>query len=185
MAKKSRRGRRAPREVAASRRARLPGAPERPTHPAKTYTSKPVPIAFAGAGHRFSRADLEISGIFHGEASYEGRIFFNNSAADENTPCTIDQGYAGSFHIFGHGGCFGDAGHCDVHEHREAYDFRQPHPLTPAKKRVTVTNALREVARTNQQTTVTIVPVVSATTELCDPHNVFRFEQMRLVTYDP
>lgn len=168
-----------------ARRTRMPGAPERPTQSAKTYTSGPVPVGFAGPGHRFNRADLEISGIFHGEASYEGRIFFNNPGADDKTPCTSDHGYAGSFHIFGHGGCFGDVGHCDLPEHRDPYDLRVPSPLTPAKKRVTVTNALREAARTNQKVTITVVPVVSATNELCDPHNVFRFEQMRVVTYDP
>jgi hypothetical protein len=185
MAKASRRRPRATPEASASRRLPRAGAPRRPKSPAKTYTSKPVPVDFAGPGHRLNRADLEISGIFHGEASYEGRIFLNNPAADQNTPCTLDHGYAGSFHIFGHGGCFGDAGHCEVQGHREAYDFRAPHALTPAKKRVTITNALRAVAQTNQQLTVTIVPVVSAANELCDSHNVFRFEQMRLVTYDP
>jgi hypothetical protein len=185
MAKASRRRPSAKRQPAASRRQPRPSVPTRPQGPAKTYTSKPVPVDFAGPGHRLNRADLEISGIFHGEGSYEGRIFLNNPGADHNTPCTLDHGYAGSFHIFGHGGCFGDAGHCEVQGHRDAYDFRAPHALTPAKKRVTITDAVLKVARSNQQMTVTIVPVVSAANELCDVHNVFRFEQMRLVTYDP
>src|ERR1700730_9488090 len=73
----------------------------------------------------------------HGEASYEGRIFLNNPKADAETPKDLAHGYAGSFHIFGHGGCLGDVGHCEVSQHnRESYDFRSPHPLTPAKKRV-------------------------------------------------
>lgn len=185
MAKASRRRPRATREAAASQNRPLTGTPRRPKGSAKTYTSKPVRVDFAGPGHRLNRADLEISGIFHGEGSYEGRIFLNNPGADQNTPRTLEHGYAGSFHIFGHGGCFGDAGHCEVQGHRDAYDFRAPHALTPAKKRVTITNALLKVAQGNQQATVTIVPVVSAANELCDTHNVFRFEQMRLVTYDP
>lgn len=162
------------------------GVPKRPTTPAKTYTSKPVPIEFAGPDHRYTRADLEIDGIFHSEASYEGRIFLNNPTANQDTPRTPDKGYAGSFHIFGHGGCLGDPGHCEVNEHnREAYDFRQPHPLTPAKKRVTVTNVLREIAKTNKAVTVTVVPVVTAANELCDTQNVFRFSDMKFVTYNP
>jgi len=161
------------------------GVPTRGTHPAKTFTSKEVPIDFAGPDHRYTRADLEIEGIFHGEASYEGRIFFNNPKADEKTPRTLENGYAGSFHIFGHGGCLGDPGHCEVNEHnREDYDFRPPHPLTPAKKRVTVTNALREVAKNNKTVTVTVVPVVTAANELCDTDNVFRSENMKFVTYN-
>ena len=59
----------------AVRRTRTLGVPRRGTRPAKVFTSRPVPIDFAGPGHRYVRADLEIDGIFHGEASYEGRIF--------------------------------------------------------------------------------------------------------------
>jgi hypothetical protein len=162
------------------------GVPTRGKHPAKTYTSKPVPIDFAGPEHRYVRVDLEIYGIFHGEASYEGRIFFNNPEASESTPRTPENGYAGSFYIFGHGGCLGDPGHCEVNEHnREDYDFRAPHPLTPAKKKVTVTDRLREIAKSSKTATITVVPVVTATNELCDDDNVFRFENMRLVSYDP
>ncbi len=175
----------APKESSGPRRARTLGVPARAARPAKTFTSKPVGIEFAGPEHRFARADLEISGIFHGEASYEGRIFLNNPSADASTPRALENGYAGSFHIFGHGGCLGDPGHCEVNEHtREAYDFRPPHPLTPAKKRVTVTNALREVAKHSKEATVTIVPVVTAANELCDTENVFRCEDMRFVTYN-
>ena len=66
---------------------------------------------------------------------------------------------------------------------REFYVFRQPHPLTPAAKRVTVTDALREAARTNRQLTVTIVPIVTAANSLCNQEDVFRFEGMKFLTY--
>jgi len=79
----------------------------------------------------------------------------------------------------------GDPGHCEVNEeNREAYDFRSPHPLTPAKKKVTVTNTLREIAKTNKTATITVVPVVTATNELCEDVDVFRFENMRFVSYN-
>ena len=32
-----------------------------------------------------------------------------------------DPSYAGSFYIFGHGGCFGDVGHCDVPTSRDSW----------------------------------------------------------------
>src|SRR5207245_2838868 len=67
------------------------------TTPSKTFSSQRVPVDFAGPDHRSNRIDLEIYGIFHGEASYEGRIFFNNPNADRNTPKTPEYGYAGSF----------------------------------------------------------------------------------------
>lgn len=157
----------------------------RPTTAAKTYTSKPVSVEFAGPIHRFQWADLEILGIDHSQASYEGRVFLNNPKADAKTPRTIDQGYAGSFYIFGHGGCFGDVGHCEVGGQRGPYDYRDPHPLVPTQARVTVTNTLRQLAKTNSEVTITVVPVVTAANELCDTTDVFRFEQMRFLTYNP
>jgi hypothetical protein len=166
-------------------RRRTLGVPGRGTRPAKIFTSKPVSIEFASPEHRFSRADLEINGIYHGEASYEGRIFLNNPGATEQTATTSENGYAGSFHIFGHGGCLGDPGHCDVHEDaRDPYDMRFPHPLTPAKKHVTVTSTLREIAKTAKTVTVTVVPVVTAINELCDQEDVFRCEDMHFNTYN-
>jgi tyrosinase len=149
------------------------------------FTSAPVGIEFAAPGHRLNRADLEIEGVFHGEVSYEGRVFLNNPKADANTPRTLENGYAGSFHIFGHGGCLGDPGHCEVRGHRERYDFRPPHPLTPTRIRVTITKALQEIAKTAKEASVTIVPLITAANELCDTQNVFRCEGMRLVSYDP
>ena len=167
-------------------RRRTLGVPDRGTRPAKIFTSSPVSIEFAGPEHRYYRADLELDGIYHGEASYEGRIFLNNPGATEQTATTSDNGYAGSFYIFGHGGCLGDPGHCEVHEDaRDPYDMRYPHPLTPARKYVTVTNTLREIAKTAKTITVTVVPVVTAINELCDPENVFRCEDMHFITYDP
>ena len=181
---------RAPRKPARSKpaprgRARGLGVPKRGTGAAKTFTSSAVGLDFATPEHRYRRADLEIHGIFHSEASYEGRIFFNNPKADDKTPKSLEHGYAGSFYILGHGGCLGDPGHCEVNEHnREDYDFRNPHPLVPAKKRVTVTKALREAAKTSKQLTVTVVPIVTAANELCDTHNVFRCEKIHFVTYN-
>ena len=161
------------------------GSPRRPRGPAKTFTSQPIPVDFASSRHRLTRADLEISGIFHGESSYEGRIFFNNPKATAATAKTARSGYAGSFHIFGHGGCLGDPGHCEVNEHnRDAFDFRYPHPLTPARKRIDVTKALQEAAKRGRTVTVTIVPVVTAANRLCDTVNVFRCENMQFVTYN-
>jgi tyrosinase len=172
------------RRTRAAKRPAALGVPRRAERPAKTYTSKPVRIDFAGPEHRFARADLEIHGIFHGEASYEGRVFFNNPQATEKTPRDRAHGYAGSFHIFGHGGCLGDPGHCDVHDHRDPYDFRTPHPLTPATKRITVTDVLRALAMTAKEVTITVVPVVTAANELCDTSNVFRFGEMKFITYN-
>lgn len=151
----------------------------------RSHTSPPVDVGFAGPGHRVNRIDLEVDGIYHGEASYEGRVFLNNPKATLDTPRTQEAGYAGSFHIFGHGGCLGDPGHCEIRDHREKFDFRPGHPLMPRKVRVNVTRTLRAIAETSAQVTITIVPVITAANELCDKTNVLRFEGMRLVGFNP
>jgi hypothetical protein len=156
----------------------------RPTTPANTYTSKPVSIEFADPSHRFTSADLEILGIDHSQSSYEGRVFFNNPKANADTPMTLDQGYAGSFYIFGHGGCFGNVGHCDINKPLDAYDHRSPSPLTPTLARVPVTDALKQYAKSTSKISITIVPVVSAANDLCDIKNVFHFDQMRFLSYN-
>jgi hypothetical protein len=152
----------------------------------KAFTSKLIDVSFAGPGHRANQVTLELDGVFHGEASYEGRVFLNNPKATAETPRTQDNGYAGSFHIFGHGGCLGDPGHCEVRDHnREKYDRRPGHMLTPTKTRVDVTRTVQAIARTKPEVSVTIVPVITAANELCDKENVLRFEGMRFVSYNP
>jgi len=152
----------------------------------KVYTSPPVKVDFAGPDHRTNRVDLELDGVYHGEASYEGRVFLNNPAATADTPRSAESGYAGSFHVFGHGGCLGDPGHCEVHDHdRELLDLRPGHPLTPLKTRVNVTKTLQAIASTKPEVSVTIVPVITAANDLCDKENVLRFEGMRFVSYNP
>src|SRR5215213_2955245 len=104
--------------------------PQPPLDRAKIYVSDPIALDLESMENRFYRADLEIYGLEHGGASYEGRVFINNRNANQETPKTAENGYAGSFYVFGHGGCFGDPGHCDVSEHRREYDLRLSHPLT-------------------------------------------------------
>ena len=150
---------------------------------ATTYTSPEFDLALLDEA--FDRADIVFHGVDHAGPSYEARVYLNNPKATEDTPLEPDAGYAGSFHIFGHGGCLGDPGHCDVHEDaRDPYDMRFPHPLTPAKKHVTVTSTLREIAKTAKTVTVTVVPVVTAINELCDQEDVFRCEDMHFNTYN-
>jgi hypothetical protein len=152
----------------------------------KIYTSSPINVDFAGPGHRVNHIDLELDGVYHGEASFEGRVFLNNSSATADTRRIPETGYAGSFYVFGHGGCLGDPGHCEVNDHnREPLDLRSGHPLTPMKVRVDVTKTLQAIANTRPEVSVTIVPVITAANELCDKENVLRFEGMRFVGYNP
>lgn len=150
---------------------------------AKKYTSKPINIGRGPLASDFRRADIEFHEVDHSQASFEGRVFLNNPGADENTPKTVDDGYAGSFHIFGHGGCFGNVGHCDISEQRP-FDPRPSHPLTPSKQVVIATKALRHAKTQGGEVTVTVVPVITGINELCSTDEVLKFDHISIVTYD-
>jgi tyrosinase len=141
-----------------------------------------APIATDGLGSEFTRADIEFHGVDHAGASYEGRVFLNLPEADEQTPRTVPQ-YAGCFHIFGHGGCLGDAGHCDVLT-RRVFDPRPAHPLTRVLKVVIATDAIRHALAAAVPIAVTVVPVISATTvQAGRPDDLLQYEAVRIVTY--
>jgi tyrosinase len=150
---------------------------------AKIYRSpKAVPLQELPA--EYVRADLEFIGVEHAGASYEARVYVNNPTADVNTEPNEGNGYAGSFYVFGHGGCFGDPGHCDVHERpRDAFDPRRSHPLEPMKKVVVATEAIKAAAMTGSPLKVTVVPVVTSWSEKVETDDVLKFDHINLVTY--
>jgi tyrosinase len=132
-----------------------PGASEPPTT-GPTYTSKPLNLDALDLSPY--RADIEFHEVDHAGASYEGRVYLNNPEANEQTGYD-DPSYAGSYHVFGHGGCLGDPGHCEV-EPRRRYDPRPAHPLTRAKKVVIATEAISRARKDGGKATVTVVPII-------------------------
>jgi hypothetical protein len=152
----------------------------------KIYVSDPIPLDLEKQADTFYRMDLEFYGVDHGGASYEGRVFVNNRDANHDTPKSEEQGYVGSIHIFAHGGCFGDAGHCDVRMDTREYDLRPSHPLTKKFTRIVITETLRKhVKKGAKEFTFTVVPVIKGgDPEMCDFENVLKFDRLSLVTYD-
>lgn len=134
----------------------------------------------------FSRADLEFRGVDHAGPSYEGCVYLNNPDADPDTGREPDTGYAGSFYVFGHGGCAGEAGHCDpAQAARGPYDLRPPHPLRPQFKTVVVTEALRRLMGAGDQAlAVTVVAIVAESTPpvFGDTGDPLKLEGVRLIT---
>jgi tyrosinase len=150
--------------------------------PMKRYVTDPIELPARGTGApAFYRADLVFYGVDHSGPSYEGRVFVNAPRANASTP-RDDPSYAGSYYVFGHGGCFGDAGHCDVPTAApDPFDLRPAHQLTPATKTVIVTNALKRIVRDDDEAiTVTIVAV----TREGDEDDVLALDTVRLLTYD-
>ncbi|CAN5281497.1 hypothetical protein BH11PSE4_BH11PSE4_23020 [soil metagenome] len=144
----------------------------------------------AAPAPRFNRADIVVDGVDHSGPSFEVRVFGNNANANATTETTIENGYLGSFHVFGHGFCFGDVGHCEVNNRgTAATDLRGPHPLAPAQKIVVATDAIKAlIARDGAVKGVSLVPIAIGTVpQGTDPNKVpevLKYKDVRLVTYD-
>jgi hypothetical protein len=155
-------------------------------------SAQPLEVPAAVNLDEMSRADLVFYGVEHGGPSYEALIFIDNPEADADTPLDAGHGYAGSYTVFGHAGCFGEEGHCEPADRfTDEFDHRGPHPLTPWTRTVIVTDALKAAVRSkdldegNAAVTVTVVPVV---TEVEHPvehmPDAFHFSELRLLTYE-
>ncbi len=134
-----------------------------------------------------ARADLTFYGLDHSGPSYEVRVFFNHPDAGPDTPLTAEAGFAGRFAVFGHGGCFGDEGHCDLRPPVSVFDRRLPHQLVPMVRALTVTDAIADLLRSDAQAvTVTAVPVVrsSALASVDQAADVLHIDQVALHTYE-
>jgi hypothetical protein len=154
-----------------------------------------VPIKFSPPDSqetRFERADLIFEGVSHAESSYELRVYLNNTDANAETDRTSQKGYAGKFSIFGHGGCYGGDGHCDIvgaptGTEAVAMATSLPHPLTPQTKTINITEALNSVLFKNSSEleALTLVPIRKAprNKDSGPTRNLFSYKRVRLQTY--
>jgi tyrosinase len=148
------------------------------------YDSDPLPLSSAVLEGQFSRADLVFYDVDHSGSSFKALVFLNASDAGIETPLDPDSGYAGSFVIFGHGGCFGEEGHCDVPTfHKDPFDNRPLHPLTPQTKLVDVSEALQRARQHDKYLTVTVLPIVPGP-DAPEQRDLLSFSSMRLLAYD-
>lgn len=145
-----------------------------------------VKLSPSVAAGEFTRADLVFYGVEHRGPSFEARVFLNAPEANVDTEPSVENGYAGSFVIFGHGGCFGDTGHCKVPpEPRDPFDKRPPHGMTPLTKLVDITDALKRVrasGATGATVSVTVVPVRPGR-QRARQADVLSFTGLRLLAY--
>lgn len=152
------------------------------------FVSDLMPLSPAVAAGEFNLAQLVFYEVDHSGPSFEALAFLNAPEAGPGTPPSDDAGYAGSFTIFGHGGCSGEEGHCHVPEHqKDPFDLRPLHGLTPQTKLIDITEGLRRVcegpAVDKSHLQVTVVPVVPG--EAADrASDVLFFSAMRLVAFD-
>jgi hypothetical protein len=136
------------------------------------------PVELPPPTRSFARADLIFYGLDHSGDSFESRVFLDprgvGAGADET-----HRAYVGAFFVFGHGGCFGDRGHCDVPAARDPFDLRPAHQLEPAFRVLTVTDAVRAALERG----LDAVKVTVSAHALGRADDVLAFETVRLVTY--
>lgn len=141
------------------------------------FTSKPIELP--PADHPFERADLLFYGLDHSGASYEAKVFLDVRGVGRDADAG-HRAYVGRFFVLGHGGCFGDLGHCDIPSERDPFDLRPAHQLEPALRILTVTDAVRGLLeREVEAAKVTVV----ARTAGRAPNDVLAFETVRLASY--
>jgi hypothetical protein len=137
------------------------------------------PLELPPASRPFDRADLIFYGIDHSGPSYEARVFLDQRGVSHGADST-HRAYVGSFFIFGHNGCFGDVGHCDIPSERDPFDLRPAHQLEPAMRILTVTDAVRGLLERDLEAAKV---TVTAHTEGKASDDVLAFETVRLATY--
>lgn len=138
--------------------------------------------------NEFYRADLILHKLHHSGPSYEGKVFLNNPSVSHETPSEPQHGYVGSFFVFGHGGCLGNIGHCDILRPRSRFNMI-PNQLIPETISLNITNRLREVGKSNKEFTISIVPELASGSEtVCqedaDLYNVIKLDRISIETYD-
>jgi tyrosinase len=138
-----------------------------------------APIELPSAARPFERADLIFYGLDHSGSSYEGQVFFDLRGVGADAD-TTHRAYVGSFFIFGHGGCFGDVGHCDIPTSRDPFDLRPPHQLEPALRVLTVTDAVKALLERGVETAKVTVNARTAAGKGAD---VLAFDTVRMATY--
>ncbi len=152
--------------------------PQPSTDPAMVERFHSRPLELPDPDRPITRIDLVVYDVDHSGESYEGRVFIGKkprSGAGADHPS-----YAGSFHVFGHGRCQGEAGHCDVPTKRDPFDVRLPHHLEPHVAILTVTDHVRNLIEDGTKEARVAVTAHSADGA---PLKALAFSRMRLLTY--
>lgn len=126
------------------------------------------------------RADLAFYDVDHSQGSFEVRVFLGAPRGLKRDTATDHPAFAGSFFVFGHERCHGEAGHCDVPTDRDPFDFRLPHHLEPGLQLVTVTDAVRRLVEAGKGKAPVDAIVLGPEGEAL---KALDFSHLRLLTY--
>jgi hypothetical protein len=139
------------------------------------FVSEPIELNLGPRGLNFDRADIEFYGIDQSGPSYEGRVFLNNPNATSETPRTGENGYAGSFHVYGYGIWPADIGKDPASRAAASAVIR-----APIEKVVIATEPVRLAAAASSKITVTVVPVYPGNPPR-DASDALKLEGVRII----
>ena len=137
-----------------------------------------------GITRPFARADLEIFGINTFRPSYTVHIFLNDIKIRKLDRIKERPTYAGRFSVFGHSKCVGDDMHCHVSMDTRRFDDRPSHPLTPAFRRVVITDALQKAIKAGKKITITFLGGTFAEKGDFEGKNLVEFSGLQIVTFE-
>lgn len=140
------------------------------------YVSTAIPLNLGSKKDGFDRADIEIYGIDQSGASFEGRVFLNNPEANLATPLSPENGYAGSFHVYGYGIWPADV------TARLAKPAASQAIRAPITKTLIATEAVRRAAAKGNEARVTVVPVFPGNPPR-DAGDAFKLEGVRIIVH--
>ncbi len=148
-------------------------------------TPPPLDVPVLEDGEQVSRVDLVFYGVDHSGPSYEAHVFIDQPDADLDTPLDQEHGYAGSFTVFGHDGCYGDEGHClPDQRYTDEFDQRPPHPLQPWTKTVIAGDALVRAVEDPEVSQVSLTVVADVLTdESSSAKPAASYDSVRLLVY--
>jgi hypothetical protein len=117
--------------------------------------SQTAHLDVAGDSASALRADLVLTGVEQAGASYEGHVFVGNPEATDSTERSRDQGYVGSFSLYG----YGDAAPPEMAAAKARRAEGDP-AVAPIEKRLRVDgDLLRDVLARHPDPMVTVVAV--------------------------
>lgn len=157
---------------------RVPPRPFRGRAVVDRFRSKPLELP--DPQHSFDRVDLAFYDVAHSAGSFEARVFLGAPRSLRGDAGVDHPAYAGSFYVFGHDGCYGEEGHCEVPTDRDPFDFRLPHHLEPEPEIITVTDAVRRLTEDGKRKAVVDVLVRESEGK---PLKALDFSHLRLLTY--
>ena len=128
-----------------------PGTREAVSVASRVFTSAPIRVHTGLRGRDFQRADIIFEGVDQSGPSFEARVFLNNPDANHETEMTPENGYAGSFHVYGYGVWPGDL----TADDSPPSDSRKPR--APITKYIVATDSLRTALAEGDNVTATVV----------------------------